>query len=199
LIKSRERANKWARKEYKKNPNKYCKMVREYYAANSERIRKEAKSKCKEWYKKNSEKAKEAAKEWSQNNPNRRLEIGRKWRKEHPEEAREFNRKWAKENPEKLRVKSRRRRALQMGNGGDHTVQQWFSIKEQYGNECLCCHKKEQELLLLGLLLVPDHVIPIAHGGINCVSNLQPLCQGKGGCNNRKGVKHTDYRFTKGE
>ena len=43
---------------------------------------------------------------------------------------------------------------------------------------------------------MPDHVLPIARGGSGDVSNIQPLCFGKGGCNNRKSIKHIDFRNT---
>ena len=62
------------------------------------------------------------------------------------------------------------------------------------GNACLCCRLDRGELAVFNRVLVPDHVIPIAHGGSNDISNIQPLCHGVNGCNNHKGVKHTDYR-----
>jgi hypothetical protein len=47
-------------------------------------------------------------------------------------------------------------------------------------------------MLLLSVLAPP--VIPLAHQGRNTIDNIQPLCHGKDGCNNRKNVKHVDYR-----
>jgi 5-methylcytosine-specific restriction endonuclease McrA len=72
----------------------------------------------------------------------------------------------------------------------------YFSEEEfkALGNVCKCCGLVESELVLLGRRLVPDHVIPLAKGGMNYISNIQPLCHGRGGCNNIKGAKHLDYR-----
>jgi hypothetical protein len=63
----------------------------------------------------------------------------------------------------------------------------------------LCCGRTEQELKARGLVLVPDHVIPLGEGS-NSIENIQPLCHSlqKGrwfeGCNNQKGTNCTDYR-----
>jgi 5-methylcytosine-specific restriction endonuclease McrA len=42
-----------------------------------------------------------------------------------------------------------------------------------------------------GIVLTRDHVVPLKHGGLNTIENIQPLC---GSCNSRKHLKHIDYR-----
>ena len=73
-------------------------------------------------------------------------------------------------------------------------MEEWIALKAFYLNRCLCCGRVEAELLARGLMLVPDHVQPLVMGGMNDRSNIQPLCHGKGGCNNKKGPRHLDYR-----
>lgn len=69
--------------------------------------------------------------------------------------------------------------------GGTFTKQQWGMIKETYGNRCLCCGRSDVKL-------TPDHVIPLAKGGTNDISNIQPLCLP---CNLSKWAKIVDYRI----
>ena len=102
--------------------------------------------------------------------------------------------KWQKENPDKVKAKQHNRRVRKLGNGGSFTGEQWKSLKDLHGNKCLCCFLTEPELLTLGRKLVPDHIRSIVNGGSNDISNIQPLCHGKGGCNNHKGTKFVDYR-----
>lgn len=51
------------------------------------------------------------------------------------------------------------------------------------GNKCLCCGTSDN--------LSIDHIIPVANGGENDLSNLQTLCKR---CNSSKGTKVKDYR-----
>jgi Fe-S cluster biogenesis protein NfuA len=106
--------------------------------------------------------------------------------------------KYNQVHPEEHCRNQHNRRARLRGNGGTYTVGQWADLKAEFGNACLCCGKSESSLQSLGRQLVPDHIVPIALGGLNIVSNLQPLCHGKGGCNNLKGIKTFDFRYLRG-
>jgi 5-methylcytosine-specific restriction endonuclease McrA len=64
-----------------------------------------------------------------------------------------------------------------------YTKSEFKALCNQYGNVCLRCRKKRS--------LVADHVIPIALGGKNDITNIQPLCRK---CNGIKNVDSTDYR-----
>jgi HNH endonuclease len=73
---------------------------------------------------------------------------------------------------------------------GSYTVQEWLTLKERYGNICLCCRRHESEI---AGPLEQDHVIPVTKGGSNWITNIQPLCRN---CNGMagKGTKIIDYR-----
>jgi 5-methylcytosine-specific restriction endonuclease McrA len=75
------------------------------------------------------------------------------------------------------------RRARKQSQGGSYSAQDWRDLCAKYGHVCLCCGR--------AVRLTPDHVVPIAKGGSNDISNLQPLCLP---CNLRKATKTTDYR-----
>jgi len=110
-----------------------------------------------------------------------------------PESYRTASRNWRHANPEKVREHKHKRRALLRGGGESWTAIQWETLKRQLGHRCVGCWKTETELAALGLKLVPDHIVPLAKGGMNDICNIQPLCNGKGGCNSRKGPKYVDY------
>lgn len=71
-----------------------------------------------------------------------------------------------------------KRKARLVGNGGHFTLSEWEDLKKKYEYTCLCCRKMEPEIKLHA-----DHVIPVSRGGVNDISNIQPLCQK---CNSKK-------------
>ena len=129
-------------------------------------------------------------KEWHKNHSDFLNAKSRAWKKKNPEKAKIMIQRWKREHPLQVAIIYHRRRARIAGAGGSYTVEQFKAL----GNICLCCGRGEVALALAGLRLVPDHVVPIAKGGSNDVSNIQPLCHGKDGCNNHKGARHIDYR-----
>jgi hypothetical protein len=164
------------------------------------------KERAKIWYQKHKALTIQRARLWGKENRERRLRNQRKrymktledsrlgcrkrmaiWRERHPEEDRE---RYSKNRT----VRKQRRRARELGNGGSFTAQQWIALKLRHGSRCLNCGRSERTLMRLGLKLVPDHVRALSRGGTNGISNIQPLCHGKGGCNNHKGVRYIDFR-----
>jgi hypothetical protein len=155
----------------------------------------------------NTEKVKEATKRWGKANPDRVIEKTRRWREANPDKVREGNRKrsarwfannpekaneknrqWKKENADKVRSMSNARRARVANANGNFTAYEWRELCKQYNNRCCFpgCENTD---------LQPDHVIPLAKGGDNSISNIQPLCSYH---NYSKGVKTNDYRCKPG-
>jgi len=143
----------------------------------------------------------EHSRRWRKKNPvkarQQRRESVKVWKRTHPEEHhrsnRRQNRRYQKLHPEYGIAATHRRRARKKGNGGSWTVAEWMTLKRQYGFRCVSCWRTEDELKTLGLKLVPDHIISIKNGGMNHITNLQPLCHGFEGCNNYKSSKTIDY------
>lgn len=121
-----------------------------------------------------------------------------RYREAHPEVQREITNRWRKNNREKYlsiaRMARHIRRIRAIAQVGSWTLEQWATLKDAFGNRCLACGLSELGLKRLGRLISPDHVRPLAKGGTNDLSNIQPLCHGKGGCNNRKHTRWVDYR-----
>lgn len=59
-------------------------------------------------------------------------------------------------------------------------------IYERDENRCLVCLDDNSDLLTI------DHIVPLAKGGRNHVSNYQTLCRK---CNVKKGSEYIDYRW----
>lgn len=121
-------------------------------------------------------------------------EQSARWRAENPEAHRAVLVRYAKNNPEKHRAHAKHAKASRRRDGETFTSAEWVALKKFHDHRCLACGKNERTLRRRGLTLAADHVVPLARGGSNLISNIQPLCQGRRGCNNRKGAKYIDYR-----
>lgn len=64
------------------------------------------------------------------------------------------------------------------GATGKHTLKQWEELKRKCGYKCQHCGRSESIVAL-----TRDHIVPIARGGSNDISNIQPLCKK---CNSSK-------------
>jgi 5-methylcytosine-specific restriction endonuclease McrA len=72
---------------------------------------------------------------------------------------------------------------------GCHSITEWNEVLQKYGNRCLRCKIRAQDTFRGKL--TRDHVVPLASGGTDFASNLQPLCQR---CNSWKGNREIDFR-----
>jgi 5-methylcytosine-specific restriction endonuclease McrA len=91
---------------------------------------------------------------------------------------------YQKQNVERTRVRNRNRRARREGAEGTHTLEEVTYLLTQQENKCACC---DVELTESSREL--DHIMPLALGGTNYISNLQWLCQF---CNSAKCATHPD-------
>lgn len=70
------------------------------------------------------------------------------------------------------------RRARLRNAEGKFTQSEWEELKIKSNYACCFCNKSEPTIKL-----TIDHIIPLAKGGNNYISNIQPLC---GSCNSSK-------------
>jgi 5-methylcytosine-specific restriction endonuclease McrA len=173
------------------DPIKRREQHRNWYLANAEKCRTDSAA----WHLANAEKCKANAAAWAHAHPGKRRIISAAWRLANAERHRANNAAWALAHPNNRKASSHARRARRRGNGGSFTAAQWIALLTLYGRKCLGCGRGEAELNSLGLKLVPDHIHSLKTGGANDIGNIQPLCHGMRGCNNRKGAKFIDYRI----
>lgn len=144
---------------------------------------------------------------WNAENKDRLTEYARRYRNKHREYYRAYRRQHYRVNEAKPEVRELRRarmrrmytanpeaahergrlyRARKFGSGGQHSNFEWRAMLDWFGGKCLCCGRTDR--------IQRDHVIPISRGGGDDISNIQPLCGGIDGCNQRKFTNTTDYR-----
>ncbi len=107
-----------------------------------------------------------------------KLATYNKWRKNHPKEYRAIQKRYTDkpEAKELKQVRSHRRRTLELGCSGSHTVQEWKDKLSLYGYRCAYCGRKTR--------LSRDHIVSLTNGGTNDISNIIPVCKR---CNSSKG------------
>jgi len=120
---------------------------------------------------------------WLENNPEKIKEQNRRYYATHREEENERCRRYRAANLEKAREKSHRYRAREAGAEGSFTAEEFQQLCAATGDFCLRCGAAG--------VLTTDHIIPLSRGGLNDISNIQPLC---GPCNSQKGAQALDYR-----
>ena len=74
-------------------------------------------------------------------------------------------------------------RAHGMKSVGILDALEWSALCIHFGDICLACQASRP--------LAIDHVIPLVLGGMNHITNVQPLCRS---CNSSKGARIKDYR-----
>ncbi len=109
--------------------------------------------------------------------------CARKRRAADPVPNREAVRKWRRENPDRRCIQENRRRARKL-NSADKpvTALDIAAVRDRYRDElgivrCAYCPSEGKTI---------DHVVPLARGGRDEISNLVPACKA---CNSSKGAK----------
>ncbi|HXJ43184.1 MAG TPA: HNH endonuclease [Bryobacteraceae bacterium] len=151
-------------------------------------------------YAANREKSMDETRAWRKANPERALEIRRRnaakhkeryasmraeWMKANEAHMKEWVRAYYAENSERILEYACERRKLLASLPDRHTDDEWLDLCERHSFRCACCKADEP--------LTRDHIIPLSLGGLDVISNIQPLCRG---CNSRKHQDATDYRIS---
>lgn len=97
----------------------------------------------------------------------------RGWQKNVGEYYLNYKKSYKKANRDKFNFYERKRKFVLRSPNlfGEHTIEEWYALKEKYLNKCLCCGVSEPKVKL-----TEDHIIPISKGGGNSIDNIQPLC-----------------------
>lgn len=178
----KKRKHREADRRYREsNREKVLERNRRYYEANREKET----ERFRRYREAHREEETERLRLWREANREKMGELVRRWRKAHPEKTAKAARRWRQSHPEEVSAHKRLRRARIAGGGGSHTEAQWQALKSYYMDQCLCCGDVPDKL-------TRDHVVPIARGGSDDISNIQPLCFR---CNRRKHAKTIDYRI----
>lgn len=107
-----------------------------------------------------------------------------KWYEKNREKAIQKASMYQKSNVERTRVRNRNRRARRASAEGTHTLDEVTNLLYIQDNKCACCKAE-----LTDNTRELDHIMPLALGGTNYISNLQWLCQF---CNSTKNATHPD-------
>lgn len=168
-------------KTYKDGHNSACKeckaqATRAWYKANKER----AMNTKQAHYLANKEAIQDYKKQYYLANKEAELERSRLWRESNKDHLAEYSRA----NIERMKAATRRRRALKRQQTG-YMPKGWFeAMTRVYGYQCAQCGTKEK--------ISVDHVVALANGGLDEISNLQFLCVSHNSA--KRDYHNTDYR-----
>lgn len=125
----------------------------------------------------NQEVSRKASRKWRAKNVERNRAYCKQWKEENPEARKIHDKQYKETHPEKKKVDRHARRTREKNAEGSFTLEEWEQLKMQFGYKCAYCGKTKE--------LTVDHKIPLARGGTNYISNIQPLCML---CNQKKGT-----------
>jgi 5-methylcytosine-specific restriction endonuclease McrA len=168
---------------------KICQRARghEYYQEHSEQVN----ARTGQNQRSNPERCRRYSDKWRAGHREQYLKSAQKrsadWRENNRDIDRVAAKRWRLEHNTEYRVIQHRARALRRDCQGDFTAEQWEGVKAMFDYRCPRCGKREPEIALS-----IDHITPLAFGGSNDISNIQPLCKP---CNAAKGARVViDYR-----
>lgn len=166
-----EKIKESRRKRYWKNPEKY-------------------RGRSARWAQDNPEKRNAQAAKWAEDNPDKRKAICAKYVAENPDKVKVSQIKWYSKNPEKVKARKHIRRAREKNAEGSFTPTDIHSMLKQQREKCVVCRVDISETYQI------DHIMPLALGGSNNISNIQLLCSH---CNLSKNAKHPiDFMQSRG-
>jgi 5-methylcytosine-specific restriction endonuclease McrA len=157
---------------------------KEYYTANTEAAR----LATRDYYARNKEKARAYIRGWQEDHPDKIAQ----YRLRSAEKKREAEKRRSRQYPSKKRAYNQSRKARKRSLAADFTVTQWQRALSYFEGCCAVCGRPAG----LWHTLAQDHWIPMNKGGAYTASNIIPLCNGIGGCNQNKKDKAPDLWLT---
>lgn len=164
---ARERINRQNRKRYESSPERVAEINasrRARRAASPEKITKD----------------REASKVWRQQNPEKVKALAKRCYEARKGYYNARHNEYRRKNPHRRKPGDLRRQAVLKNAEGSFTAAEWLARLELYKGHCHWCHKK-----IKGTPHA-DHVVALAKGGTNDISNIVPACAS---CNCSKGAK----------
>lgn len=101
-------------------------------------------------------------------NRDRELNESKNWFVNHPG----YKENYRKMHIRKTQVCFANKKAKKRTIYGVISEEEWRNLVEEFAFTCLWCNRREPDVLV-----VPDHIIPLAWGGKNIIENIQPLCK----------------------
>ena len=152
-----------------RNPDKRKAITAAYWARNRERYQ--------AYYVTNRERLLSRNAVWRAANLDVVRQADARWARENPERVKRNHRNWVLKNPEKVATEARKSRARRLKAEGTHTAAEISALLEKQGGKCVYCRKSIKSKYHA------DHIVPLARGGSNWISNIQLTCPA---CNHRK-------------
>lgn len=118
-----------------------------------------------------------ASRKWREKNRQKHREYCAKWKLENPDARKQHDKNYRAAHPEAHKRHKHLRRARERQAEGSFTHEEWDALKHRFDMKCAKCREAKP--------LTIDHIVPLAKGGRNDITNIQPLCIT---CNQRKGV-----------
>lgn len=172
-----------------------ARLAREHRAKNLERVRETERESKRKLRAENPEHHAEYLKTWRAENPEKVKAAKQRhykkyaariyanilaWNKANPEATRRHRKLYKSRYPEKVSARDARRRARKVQAEGSYTAAEFVAKLKLYKRHCHWCTKKIEGRPHA------DHLIALAIGGSNDISNIVPSCAR---CNLSKGAK----------
>jgi hypothetical protein len=118
---------------------------------------------------KNPEKARVACRGYYWRNHDDQVKRMADYRASNPGKAYASVKAWRERNPTVVIVLNQNRRCREAQAEGAFTTTEWADKQTEYNYKCAYCHKLKK--------LTVHHVVPLAIGGTNWISNIVPACR----------------------